>query len=262
MTHMAQGRRARALALMAALFLMCSLLLGAAARPQTPEAVRHSAVQSGVHTGKQNTGTAQSDSDDTARVLPLTQVVWMSDVPQQEPAAAGAAQTAEGAAQDDEAREENTGVSTAEKTMTTLPTPLPQSSADTGRVVAVPKAGQDIPDGLELIDTFIATAYCVTGTTATGVQTTIDRTLAVNPYVIPFGTHVWMFLDDGTLVGDFYAEDTGTNMLENPYVVDIYMGADTYSACMQWGAQHVTLYAQPEVKTVGIRPTEHLPEEK
>lgn len=259
MTHMAQARRARLLALMAALFVMCSLLLGAAARPQTGKAAHQPVVQSGVHTGKQNTGTAQSDSDDTARVLPLTQVVWMSDVPQQEPAAADAAQTAEAAAQDDA---EAAAANAVEKAMTTLPTPLPQGSADTGRVVAVPKDGQDIPDGLELIDTFIATAYCVTGTTATGAQTTIDRTLAVNPYVIPFGTHVWMFLDDGTLVGDFYAEDTGTNMLENPYVVDIYMGADTYSACMQWGAQHVTLYAQPEAARGGIRPTEHLPEEK
>lgn len=257
MTHMAQARRARLLALMAALFVMYSLLLGAAARPQTGKAAHQPVEQSGVHTGIQRTEAAQSDSDDTARVLPLTQVVWMSDVPQQE-SVAGAAQTA-AAAQDDA---EAAAVDAAEKTMTTLPTPLPQGSADAGRVVAVPKDGQDIPDGLELIDTFIATAYCVTGTTATGTQTTIDRTLAVNPYVIPFGTHVWTFLDDGTLVGDFYAEDTGTNMLENPYVVDIYMGADTYSACMQWGAQHVTLYAQPEAMRVGIRPTEHLPEEK
>ncbi len=104
---------------------------------------------------------------------------------------------------------------------------------------------EDVPPDLELLDTFIATAYCVTGTTATGTYTTEHRTLAVNPGVIPYGTHVWLFLDDGTLVGDFYAEDTGTNMMEHPYVVDIYMGP-SYDACVQWGARHVSVWVEPE----------------
>ena len=42
-----------------------------------------------------------------------------------------------------------------------------------------------VPDDLELLDTFLATAYCQTGTTATGTYTTVGRTLAVNPGVIP-----------------------------------------------------------------------------
>lgn len=102
------------------------------------------------------------------------------------------------------------------------------------------------PENLVLLDTFLATAYCVTGTTSTGTYTTENRTLAVNPNVIPYGTHVWMYLDDGTLVGDFYAEDTGSNMMENPYVVDIYMGEDSYDECILWGVQHVSIYVEAD----------------
>ena len=102
-----------------------------------------------------------------------------------------------------------------------------------------------VPDDLELLDTFLATAYCQTGTTATGTYTTENRTLAVNPGVIPYGTHVWLYLDDGTLVGDYYAEDTGSNMLAHPYVIDIYMGTD-YDTCIEWGVQHVSVYVEKD----------------
>ena len=84
--------------------------------------------------------------------------------------------------------------------------------------------------------------YCVTGQTSTGTQTTVGRTLAVNPYVIPYGTEVWLYLEDGTLAGDFIAEDTGSNMLANPNVIDIYMGQDSYNDCILWGAQNVEVY--------------------
>ena len=106
-------------------------------------------------------------------------------------------------------------------------------------------AGSAVPDDLELLDTFLATAYCQTGTTATGTYTTVNRTLAVNPGVIPYGTHVWLYLDDGTLVGDYYAEDTGSNMLAHPYVIDIYMGTD-YDTCIEWGVQHVSVYVEKD----------------
>lgn len=102
-----------------------------------------------------------------------------------------------------------------------------------------------IPDDLELLDTFLATAYCQTGTTATGTYTTVGRTLAVNPGVIPYGTHVWLYLEDGTLVGDYYAEDTGGNMLEHPYVIDIYMGTD-YDTCIEWGVKRVSVYVEKD----------------
>ena len=101
-------------------------------------------------------------------------------------------------------------------------TPVREAAPDTETAEALPDAeaqtAAETPDDLVLLDTFIATAYCVTGTTSTGTYTTVNRTLAVNPEVIPYGTHVWLYLDDGTLVGDYYAEDTGSNMMENPYV--------------------------------------------
>lgn len=89
---------------------------------------------------------------------------------------------------------------------------------------------------------FIATAYCVTGQTSTGTQTTVGRTLAVNPHVIPYGTEVWLYLEDGTFAGDFIAEDTGSNMLANSNVIDIYMGEGSYHDCILWGAQDVEVY--------------------
>ena len=126
---------------------------------------------------------------------------------------------------------------------------LRQMAADAEAEAAEAEAAETaaepaVPDDLVLIDHFTATAYCTTGTTATGTYTTVNRTLAVNPSMIPYGTHVWLFFPDGTLVGDFYAEDTGSNMMEHPYVIDIYKGADSYDECMQWGAQHVTAYVR------------------
>ena len=123
-----------------------------------------------------------------------------------------------------------------------------QSSAEATHIpenLAACTADADIPDDLEHIDSFIATAYTVTGTTSTGAYTTVGRTLAVNPNIIPYGTEVWMFLDDGTYIGTFTAEDTGSNMMAHPHVVDIYMGADSYNECILWGAQHVNLYTTP-----------------
>lgn len=99
-------------------------------------------------------------------------------------------------------------------------------------------------NNLVVLDTFTATAYTTTGRTSTGTYTTPNRTLAVNPYVIPYGTHVWLFLEDGTFVGDYYAEDTGSNMMANPYVIDIYFGENMTEECMQWGAQRVIAYVQ------------------
>lgn len=140
------------------------------------------------------------------------------------------------------------------------PLPLeakPHTAQSGGEIApqATPESAQEaalhddaLPDDLVLLDTFIATAYCVTGTTSTGTYTTENRTLAVNPNIIPYGTHVWLFLDDGTLVGDYYAEDTGSNMMENPYVVDIYMGEGSYDECILWGAQHVSIYIEADAK--------------
>ena len=123
--------------------------------------------------------------------------------------------------------------------------PAKEPSPDVGTEDEAPETSET-PEELVLLDTFIATAYCVTGTTSTGTYTTVNRTLAVNPDVIPYGTHVWLYLDDGTLVGDYYAEDTGSNMMENPYVIDIYMGEGSYNDCILWGAQHVSVYVEAD----------------
>ena len=118
-------------------------------------------------------------------------------------------------------------------------TPAPEADNAIARAT---KADHERPDDLVKLGDFIATAYCVTGQTSTGTQTTIGRTLAVNPYVIPYGTEVWLYLEDGTFAGDFIAEDTGSNMLATPNVIDIYMGQDSYNDCILWGAQNVEVY--------------------
>lgn len=117
----------------------------------------------------------------------------------------------------------------------------PAPEADNA-IAQATKADHERPDDLVKLGDFIATAYCVTGQTSTGTQTTVGRTLAVNPYVIPYGTEVWLYLEDGTFAGDFIAEDTGSNMLDNPNVIDIYMGQDSYNDCILWGAQNVEVY--------------------
>lgn len=126
----------------------------------------------------------------------------------------------------------------------------PQDTAATDISVFLPLPEEQPPENAVYLDTFIATAYYVTGTTSTGTQTTVGRTLAVNPYMIPYGSHVWLYLEDGTLVGDFIAEDTGSNMLAHPHVIDIYMGADSYNTCILWGARNVLVYIEePETET-------------
>lgn len=117
-----------------------------------------------------------------------------------------------------------------------------EETVDDSPIAQATKADMQRPDDLVKLGDFIATAYCVTGQTSTGTQTTVGRTLAVNPYVIPYGTEVWLYLEDGTFAGDFIAEDTGSNMLENPNVIDIYMGQGSYNDCILWGAQNVQVY--------------------
>ena len=120
--------------------------------------------------------------------------------------------------------------------------PAEEPMIDDSPIAQATKADMERPDDLVKLGDFIATAYCVTGQTSTGTQTTVGRTLAVNPYVIPYGTEVWLYLEDGTFAGDFIAEDTGSNMLANPNVIDIYMGQGSYNDCLLWGAQDVQVY--------------------
>ncbi len=127
--------------------------------------------------------------------------------------------------------------------------PSEEPVIDDSPIAQATKADMERPDDLVKLGDFIATAYCVTGQTSTGTQTTVGRTLAVNPYVIPYGTEVWLYLEDGTFAGDFIAEDTGSNMLANPNVIDIYMGQDSYNDCILWGAQDVQVYIRATAKS-------------
>ena len=127
--------------------------------------------------------------------------------------------------------------------------PAEEPLIDDSPIAQATKADMERPDDLVKLGDFIATAYCVTGQTSTGTQTTVGRTLAVNPYVIPYGTEVWLYLEDGTFAGDFIAEDTGSNMLANPNVIDIYMGQDSYNDCILWGAQDVQVYIRATAKS-------------
>ena len=118
---------------------------------------------------------------------------------------------------------------------------LAESEPETVHTVIVePKT---IPDDLVKINNFTATAYYIAGVTSTGTWTTKNRTLAVNPRMIPFGTHVWLFdYETGEFIGDFYAEDSGANLEDNPYVVDIFFGENTEQECLEWGAPIVEIY--------------------
>ena len=132
---------------------------------------------------------------------------------------------------------------TPEETPAPDAAPEEESAPETENAITrATKADMERPDDLVKLGDFIATAYCVTGQTSTGTQTTVGRTLAVNPYVIPYGTEVWLYLEDGTFAGDFIAEDTGSNMLANSNVIDIYMGEGSYHDCILWGAQNVEVY--------------------
>ena len=130
---------------------------------------------------------------------------------------------------------------TSEETPAQAPEETAAPEVETA-IARATKADMERPDDLVKLGDFIATAYCVTGQTSTGTQTTVGRTLAVNPYVIPYGTEVWLYLEDGTFAGDFIAEDTGSNMLANSNVIDIYMGEGSYNDCILWGAQNVEVY--------------------
>ena len=179
----------------------------------------------------QSAPAAKSAQAETAVVTPLA--LETVALPAKEEAVTEASSAEEGPTMEEEPVLDEAPEDAAEET------PAPEADNAIARAT---KADHERPDDLVKLGDFIATAYCVTGQTSTGTQTTVGRTLAVNPYVIPYGTEVWLYLEDGTFAGDFIAEDTGSNMLANPNVIDIYMGQDSYNDCILWGAQNVEVY--------------------
>lgn len=86
---------------------------------------------------------------------------------------------------------------------------------------------------------FKITAYCGgvccngkwAGTTSTGVSPKDGRTIAVAPWVIPYGSKVYI---DG--VGYRTAEDTGGFANRNSQQIDLYMSS--HNATGSWGVQY------------------------
>lgn len=93
--------------------------------------------------------------------------------------------------------------------------------------------------GSSALRTFEATGYCscikccgpnAKGITATGTKVQANRTIAVDPKVIPLGSKVKI---EG--LGTFTAEDTGSAVKGN--IVDIYFG--THQEALNWGRRKV-----------------------
>ena len=103
------------------------------------------------------------------------------------------------------------------------------------------EAEQETDEAAEYTEiTVTATAYCpcakccgkTDGITATGTQATAGRTIAVDPSVIPYGTHV--IIDGVTYV----AEDCGGAVKGND--IDIFF--NTHEEALQFGRRIMTAY--------------------
>lgn len=87
---------------------------------------------------------------------------------------------------------------------------------------------------------FTAYAYCACtrccgkwacGITASGTIATQGRTIAVDPDVIPLGTHVYV---NGR---EYIAEDTGSGI--NDHTIDVFF--NSHQQALQWGKRTVTV---------------------
>lgn len=119
-------------------------------------------------------------------------------------------------------------------------------AVDTGHL-----AGDDTPatehaqiDG-EPQQVFTMTAYCACekccgkwsdGYTATGTKATEGRTIAVDPTVIPYGSTVVAYYDDGALA-TYIAEDCGGGIKGNH--IDVYF--ENHQAALEFGKQRAQI---------------------
>lgn len=89
---------------------------------------------------------------------------------------------------------------------------------------------------------FEITAYCPCSkcssswnrTTSTGTIATSNRTVAVNPSVIPYGTHLNI---NGM---EYVAEDTGGAMREKPHLIDVFM--ESHEEALIFGRQKAEVF--------------------
>lgn len=97
---------------------------------------------------------------------------------------------------------------------------------------------------------FTLTAYCpgrcccgkwASGYTATGTMATEGRTIAVDPGVIPYGTHILLIWPDGTQ-HSYIAEDCGGGVNGNH--IDVFF--DSHQAARIFGVQSAMAYLEGE----------------
>lgn len=100
------------------------------------------------------------------------------------------------------------------------------------------------------IGEFIATAYCPCalccgqwsdGITATGAAAEEGRTIAVDPSVIPYGTSLLVYFEDGS-IGRYVAEDCGGTIEGNR--IDVYH--KSHEAALFFGVQVASVYVMEE----------------
>lgn len=96
---------------------------------------------------------------------------------------------------------------------------------------------------LVCIGNYKITAYChcekccgrfADGITASGTVATPNRTAAVDPAIIPYGTKLYI---NGQ---EYIAEDCGSAIKENH--IDLYFG--THQEALQWGVQYFDVYIE------------------
>lgn len=111
-----------------------------------------------------------------------------------------------------------------------------------------PAEGCAVLDIGEPLGEFKLTAYCpcakccgkwANGITATGTTATEGRTIAVDPRVIPYGSTVTLYYEDGT-VHTYTAEDCGGAIKENR--IDVFF--DDHETARAFGVQSAMVYVE------------------
>ena len=105
---------------------------------------------------------------------------------------------------------------------------------------------------LEYAGEFVISHYCACpeccgkseddpwyGITATGTEATEGRTVAVDPSVIPYGTELTVYYDDGRMA-TYIAEDCGGSIKGNR--LDVYM--DSHDEALQAGMTSGSVYLE------------------
>ena len=99
----------------------------------------------------------------------------------------------------------------------------------------------------EALGEFRLTAYCpcaqccgkCDGITATGTQAAEGRTIAVDPSVIPYGSRVTLYYEDGT-VHTYAAEDCGGAIKDKR--IDVFF--DSHQTALEFGVQSAMVYVE------------------